>query len=209
MIGMLKKMRAYLLTKRVVKDQAGISVVEFGLIAPMFLGFMMAVFDLGFGIYTKAVLQGAIEEAARTASLENDTWTAIQERVNKQVLSVIPGSSSETNISFTLDRKYYEDYDDLTLPEDFTDANNNGTRDANECYVDRNANRQYDTNVGLSGKGGAQDVVQIKAIVSYKRVFPLWSLVGQPDTQLIQASTYLRNQPFSGQSARVGVRICT
>ncbi|HEU4650737.1 MAG TPA: pilus assembly protein, partial [Croceibacterium sp.] len=64
------------------------------------------------------------------------------------------------------------------------------------------------TDVGLAGRGGAQDVVSIKAAVTYKRIFPLWSMIGQTQDYTISAQTYLRNQPFSAQAARVGVRIC-
>lgn len=196
------------LSNRFVRDETGISMVEFGLVAPMFFGLMMAVFDIGFGVYTKAVIQGEVEKAARSASLENTSWDTITSKVNNQIKAVIPAANSQTDISFALSNEYYEDYDDVTLPEAFTDSNNNSQWDSNECFVDRNGNRQYDLDVGIAGRGGAQDVVKIEANVTYKRVFPLWSLVGMPDTQSVQASTYLRNQPFSGQAARVGVRIC-
>jgi Flp pilus assembly protein TadG len=208
MIEKLSKIRRSLLASTLVKDQRGISVVEFALIGPMFISVLMATFDLGFGVYAKAVLQGSVENAARQASLENTEWTAIENDVKAQVLAVIPAADANTDISFTLDKKYYEDYDDVVLPEDFTDTNGNGKWDPTECYVDRNNNQTYDTNVGIAGRGGAQDVVSIKANVTYKRVFPLWALVGQADTQTIEASTYLRNQPFSAQAARTGVKIC-
>ena len=189
-------------------DRSGSAVMEFAIVAPVFLGMLMAVFDLGFLVYAKAVLQGAVEDGARSASLENTEWTTIKNRVNSQVTSVIPVDNAETDISFTFDPTYYGNYADVALPEDFTDSNGNGQRDATECFVDRNANRTYDIDVGLAGRGGAQDVVSIKAAVTYKRIFPLWSMIGQTQDYTISAQTYLRNQPFSAQAARVGVRIC-
>jgi Flp pilus assembly protein TadG len=204
----LAKFRRALLGNALAKDERGISVVEFALIGPMFISVLMATFDLGFGVYTKSVLQGAVEDAARQASLENTQWTTIKNRVNQQILAVIPAANAATDITFNLDSQYYEDYDDVIVPEDFTDTNTNGQWDSNECFVDRNNNRTYDTNVGIAGRGGAQDVVSIKASVTYVRIFPLWSLVGQANTQTIEAATYLRNQPFSAQTARTGIRIC-
>jgi TadE-like protein len=209
MTNIFSKVRARLLGGALGCDQHGVSAVEFALVAPMFISVLMATFDLGFGVYTKAVLQGAIEEASRSASLENTQWTSIETKVKNQILAVIPSSDPSTDISFTLDPKVYEDYDDLILPEQFTDTNSNGSREAGECYVDRNSNRRYDTDVGLAGRGGAQDVISIKASVTYKRVFPLWAMTGQSQNQLIEASTFLRNQPFGAQAARVGVSICT
>lgn len=209
MTNFFTKARVRFLGGSVVRDERGISAVEFGLVGPMFISVLMATFDLGYGVYTKAVLQGAVEEASRNASLENTQWATIETKVKNQILAVIPSSDPSTDISFTLDPKVYEDYDDLILPEQFTDTNSNGSREAGECYMDRNNNRQYDVNVGLAGRGGAQDVISIKASVTYKRVFPLWALTGQSQNQLIEAYTYLRNQPFGAQAARVGVSICT
>src|SRR5690606_14485041 len=114
----------------------------------------------------------------------------------------------DTDISFDFDPTYYASYKDIQLPEDFTDKNKNGVRDADECFVDRNGNGKFDLDVGLAGRGGAQDVVSISAEVTYKRIFPLWSLIGQPQILSTRASTYLLNQPFSAQAAQVGVEIC-
>ncbi len=208
MTNILKKIRIRLFSGTLGRDQSGVSAMEFALVGPMFIGVLMATFDLGFGVYTKGVLQGAIEEASRTASIENTQWASIETKVKNQILAVIPSSDPSTDISFNLDQRAYEDYDDLIMPEQFTDTNSNGTRQAGECYVDRNNNRQYDTNVGIADRGTANDVISIKASVTYKRVFPLWSLTGQSQNQLIEASTYLRNQPFGAQAARVGVSIC-
>jgi Flp pilus assembly protein TadG len=196
------------LVRDIAADRRGVSVVEFAFVAPIFLTMLMAVFDFGFLVYAKAVLQGAVEDGARSASLENTQWTTIKDRVNSQVRAVIPAENASTDISFTFDPTYYGNYADVGLPEDFTDSNANGQRDSTECYVDRNSNRTYDTDVGLAGRGGAQDVVSISAEVTYKRIFPLWALLGQSQSQTIVARTYLRNQPFSAQAARVGVRIC-
>lgn len=196
------------LLRRVLRNNRGVSVVEFALIAPVFIGMLLVVFEFGFAFYAKAVLQGAVEEAARTASLENTSWDRLSDRVNRQVRNVIPASDADTEISFDLDPVYYANYVDINLPEDFEDNNNNNEWDSDECFVDRNGNGVYDTDVGLSGRGGAQDVVTITATLTYVRPFPLWKLFQLDSTQTIRVSTYLRNQPFSAQAAIANVRIC-
>lgn len=197
-----RKLRVGIGFKRLVGDQKGVSTVEFGLLGSLFMTFMMGVFDIGFGVYSKAILQGALEEAGRTASLENSTNAAIDYKITGQVQAI----NNAANI--TVVRSYYENYDDVVLPEDFTDGNSNGVKDSNECFVDRNGNRQWDADVGLSGRGGAQDVVAFTATMQYTKLFPLWSLLGQPSLQTLKATTHLRNQPFSAQAGRVGVNIC-
>ena len=191
--------------------QSGVSAVEFAFIAPVFLMFLLAVFDIGFGMYTRAVLQGAVQDGARSASLENRDWDSIRLQVNEQVRRVIPASNPQTDITFNIDPTIYATYGDIVMPEDLDErnGNNNGDWDApGECFVDRNNNRQFDLDVGVRGPGGAQDVVAIRAELSYPRAFPLWRMLGQPQTAQMEASTFLRNQPFSAQMQRVGVRIC-
>lgn len=193
---------------RLARNEDGVAVTEFGFVAPVFLMLLMAVFDYGFALYADSVLHGAVQNGARRASLENTLWTDIEAQVNKEVRNVVPTSNPDTEITFTLDPTYYQNYNDVDLPEDFTDANGNGEYDNTECFVDRNSNNQWDEDVGLAGRGGAQDVVSIKASLTYKRIFPFWKMVGQPDAVTLTATSYLRNQPFSAQASRVGVQIC-
>lgn len=194
--------------RRLSRNRDGIAITEFGFVAPIFLLMLMGIFDQGFAMYIQAALQGATQEGARQASLENTLWSDIEANVNRKVRNVVPSSDPSTEITFTLDPTYYQNYNDVDLPEDFTDSNSNGSYDANECFVDRNSNRQWDQDVGLAGRGGAQDVVSITASITYRRIFPFWKMVGQPQDQVLTATTFLRNQPFSAQASRVGVRIC-
>ena len=200
--------RVHVPVRQVLRDESGVAITEFGFVAPIFIMLLMGVFDQGYSLYIEAALQGAVQDGARQASLENDLWSDITDKVNRQVRNVIPSSDPNTIISFDLDRSFYYDYNDIRTPEDFTDTNGNGVHDATECFVDRNGNSQWDQDVGQTGKGGAQDVVSIKASITYNRIFPLWGLIGQPQAQTLTATTYLRNQPFSARAQRVGVKIC-
>lgn len=205
-------MRRALPFRRLAADSDGIAITEFAFVAPTFLLLLMGVFDYGFALYADSVLQGAVQNGARRASLENTLWTDIEAQVNKEVRNVVPTSDPNTEITFTLDPSYYQNYNDIKLPEDFTDKERagvkNGVYDPDECFVDRNSNGVWDQDVGLAGRGGAQDVVSIKASLTYKRIFPFWKMIGQPDQQTLTATSYLRNQPFSAQASRVGVQIC-
>lgn len=189
-------------------NRDGIAITEFGFVAPIFCLLLMGIFDQGYALYIQSALQGATQEAARKASLENTLWDDIKADVNRKVRNVVPTSDPNTQISFDFDQTYYQNYNDIELPEDFSDSNNNGQYDPNECFVDRNANNRWDEDVGIEGRGGAQDVVSISTSLTYRRVFPFWRMIGQPQDQTLTATTFLRNQPFSAQTARVGVRIC-
>lgn len=196
--------------RRLGADERGISVTEFGFIAPTFLLMLMGIFDHGYAMYAQAALNGAVQEGARQASLENTLWTDIEARVNTQVRQVIPTTDPNTQISFSLDPSFYQNYDDITRPEVFEDkvGGTPNVYDANECFVDRNGNRTWNADVGITGRGGAQDVVSIRATVRYTRIFPFWKMIGQPQQITLTANTFLRNQPFAGQAVRTGERIC-
>lgn len=194
--------------RRLARSEDGIAITEFGFVAPVFCLLLMGIFDQGYALYIQTALQGAVQEGARQASLENTLWSDIEAKVNTKVRNVVPSSDPSTVISFTLDPTYYQNYNEIGLPEDFTDSNGNGRYDHPECFIDRNGNVQWDEDVGIAGRGGAQDVVSIQASIQFKRVFPFWKLIGQPDTTTLSATTFLRNQPFSAQASRVGVKIC-
>lgn len=200
--------------RRLKRNDRGLAATEFAFVAPIFLLMLMGIFDQGFAMYIQSALQGATQDGARQASLENTLFTDIEAKVNQQVRNVVPSSDPSTEITFTLDPTYYQNYNEIAMPEDFEDkfrgnpSVKNGVYDSDECYVDRNGNRQWDQDVGLAGRGGAQDVVSIKASLTYKRIFPFWKMIGQPEQQVLTSTTFLRNQPFSAQATRVGVRIC-
>lgn len=200
--------------RRLARNRDGLAITEFAFVAPIFMLMLMGIFDQGFAMYIQSALQGATQEGARQASLENTLFADIEAKVNRQVRNVVPSSDPSTEITFTLDPTYYQSYNQIGMPEDFEDkfrgnpSVKNGVYDPDECFVDRNGNSQWDQDVGLAGRGGAQDVVSIKASLTYKRIFPFWKMIGQPQDQVLTSTTFLRNQPFSAQATRVGVRIC-
>ena len=46
-------------------DERGAYMIEFAMVMPTFLLLMMGAFDIGMQMYAKAVLSGAVEQAAR------------------------------------------------------------------------------------------------------------------------------------------------
>ena len=197
-------MKDQLKSARLLKqDERGAALMEFALVSPLFFLILMGVFDIGYGLYAKSVLQGSVEGAGRLASLESTTTSVTDQRVRDAV-----GALNKLG-PITFKRTYYQNYQDVSVPEDFTDGNANSARDAGECFIDRNGNGVWDQDVGVSGRGGAQDVVIYTATMTYDRLFPVWGMLNQSQQQKLTGTTYLRNQPFSAQAARVGVKICT
>lgn len=195
--------------RRLASDQDGVTVVEFALVAPVFLLLLVGIFDIGHMVYIRSVLQGAMQDAGRDSSLESASTAraTIDAYVTSQVQAVIPSAELE------FERKNYRDFTKVGMPEDIVDKNNNNQYDEDECFYDTfdaggNRNGLWDDDIGRDGVGGANDVVLFTATTTYDRLFPLWRLIGVGQEVQISASTVLRNQPFATQSQRPTVLVC-
>ncbi|MDB5672609.1 MAG: hypothetical protein JWO25_3568 [Alphaproteobacteria bacterium] len=195
---------------RIARDRKGISTVEFALVAPVLLLMIMGFFDLAHREYATAVLQGALQKAARDSTLETGTanGATIDAAIQAQVKKVL---GKGTQFTPAPQRFSYTDFSGVGQAETFIDKPPlNGKYDKGECFQDVNGNGKWDADIGVNGNGGAQDAVTYKVFVSYPRLFPMAKLLGWSANQTISASTVLRNQPYGDQAAPPPVtQICT
>ena len=175
-------------------DESGAAIVEFAMIAPVMLITLFGMFDLGHGLYTKAMIQGAIEKAARGSTIEGVTTGTLDAKVTAAVRLVA------ANSTIVFNRKSYTNFTDVGQPEEFTDTDSNGLCDGGETFEDANGNGVWDANQGRTGNGGARDAVLYTVLVSYPRIFPIARLIGQSNTTQMAATTVLRNQPYGLQN---------
>lgn len=184
------------------RNRDGATVVEFALISPALVLVLMGLFDMGFTLYANVMLQGALQEAARSSTVEGagNSLAAIDDQIAAQVGQVVPGAQ------FVFSRKAYSNFSDVGTAEDYTDSNTNGVCDAGEPYEDANGSGTWDRDRGVDGLGGARDAVLYKVSMSYTRPLPMASLLGFSDTVSSAATTVLRNQPYDLQRnvARLG-----
>lgn len=190
--------------RRLAKGESGVTAMEFGLIAPIFLMMLLGTFNLGQAVYLQAVFHGAVQDAGRDAGLESgaSNLAAIDSLVLKRVSSIAPDGAIISS------RKNYTTFNDVGTPEDFEDANNNGAYDDNECFTDVNGNASWDEDRANAGLGGADDVVVYTADLTYNWLIPMGGFLGWAKTNTVSASTVLRNQPFGTQAARPEKQIC-
>jgi Flp pilus assembly protein TadG len=184
------------LFKRLRRDQRGVSIIEFALLAPTLLVMLFGLLDLAYNMYTAQMLQGAIQSAARRATIEGASANSgdIDDVVTTAVRTLAPSAT------LTFNRKSYSSFTQVGRPEDYTDINTNGTCDANEPFEDANGNGSWDLDPGQSGFGGARDAVLYQVDVSYPRLFPIYAFIpGQTNTYAMSVSTVLRNQPYGQQ----------
>lgn len=183
------------LLRRLRQRNEGAAAVEFALIAPMLIMVIMGMFDVGYTLYANVTLQGAVQQAARKATVESgqSTWSLMDNAVRRQVGLVVP------NANVTFNRKAYSNFSNVGMPEDFTDVNGNGQCNAGEPFEDANGNGIWDQDRGANGLGGARDAVLYTVTVTYRRPFPMATLIGLPRDVTSVAKTVLRNQPYDSQ----------
>ncbi|MBI1401711.1 MAG: pilus assembly protein [Porphyrobacter sp.] len=181
---------------RITRDLRGVTLVEFGFVAPVLCVLIMGIFDMAHTQYTNSLVNGAMQKAGRDLTLETagSNQANIDAQVRDQVMQVVP-----SNATVTFEKLSHYDFSDIGEAEEFTDDNADGVCNNNEVFVDSNGNGQWDANRGRTGIGGARDAVLYTAVVTYPRLFPVNTLIGLPDTVTLRASTVLRNQPYDEQ----------
>lgn len=182
------------------KDERGVYVTEFALIAPVFFIMLLGTFDMAHGLYMQTELQGIIQKAGRDLTLETGTEAAKQAALDASVEARLKNLAKNATVTFS--RRYFKDFTKAAqaTAEPFTDTNANGRCDAGEPYQDNNNNSVWDKDGGDSGQGGAKDNVVYTVSISYPRMFK-FGMIGLPTTTNLTASTVLANQPYGDQAS--------
>lgn len=187
-----------LINRPLGRDPSGATIVEFAVVAPIFIGIIMFIFDMGFMAYARSILSGEVNAVGRASALEtatDDTRAAMDDRVTEKVRLIVPDGT------VTFQRESFNTYGlAQTRVEPFADGNDNDRCDAGESFIDLNGNRRFDLDGARAGGGGARDVVIYTATLQYTRLFPVAELFGMDRTVELQARTLLKNQPFDQQS---------
>ncbi|WP_421992057.1 TadE/TadG family type IV pilus assembly protein [Qipengyuania sp.] len=193
-------------TRRLRGEERGATIIEFAMISGPMLLLLMGGLELGYNSYVRATMQGALNDAARTAAVEFPIINVPGSTVEEQVENLIKETVEHVapNATITVTQKSYFDFSDIGNPEKLmTDHNGNGQFDAadGDCYEDANGNGNYDTDAGKTGNGGADDVVLYTANISAPRILPLDGfLPGVGSTIDYTLETAVRNQPYDQQA---------
>lgn len=196
------------LTLRLWRERRGVTLVEFGLIAPVLCVLLLGSLDMAHTLYMRATLQGIVQKIARDATLESSLDDTVQAALDAKVSAQVKQLNNNATISFA--RTYYRSYTDAAtgMFEPFTDTNKDGTCDNGEPYEDNNANSTWDKTVDNDNQGGAKDAVLYTVTVTYPRMFPVGKWITGGSTTTVTAATVLRNQPYGDQTETV-VRYCS
>jgi Flp pilus assembly protein TadG len=194
------------MVRRLCSDSSGAALMEFALVAPTFILLIMGGLEAGHSLYVRAVLQGAVQKAARDSALEGGTAasqrTTIDTKVRDQIFNAY-------NVEPTFSRRYYRSFEKAAAArfEAFTDTaasagisgQPNGRCDNSEPYIDANNNSVWDPDGADADQGGPEDKVVYTATMSYPTLFGMAGLIGFSNTQTVSATTVVGNQPYGEQ----------
>lgn len=192
---MMQTIRLLKLGRKLRREEEGLTIVEFAIVAPVFLLLMMGSLDIGHMVYAQSVLNGAVQSAARDASLEGSSTSDADARVLAQVENVMP------DVTLTTSRKSYYDFADIERPEQWNDANDDATCNNGEAYVDENRNGRWDSDIGQSGNGGANDVVIYTVEATYTPIVKVPFMDRAYGQRTLSSNAIRKNQPFATQTS--------
>jgi Flp pilus assembly protein TadG len=200
-----------MIRRSLAQEESGAALTEFGLILPVLAVTLMGAMDAGHTLYTRSVLEGAVQKAARDSGLESGVVAANQEEIDAEIRDQL-NSLGIRDADIFITRRYYRTFSAASAAagEPFTDTNGNGDCDEGEPYEDHNNNSTHDADGADGGQGGAKDTVQYTVRVNYRRFFPIAGFIGIPERVNMQAVTVMNNQPYGeqGSYAAMTVRNC-
>ena len=184
-------------SRRVVSDDEGNSAIEFAIVAPVLILFLIGFLDFGHWVFIRSTAAGALEGVARSAGVGGAGVdpTSFQNAVEAQIKSAAPAAT------FVWDPRNYYQFSGIGKPEKLiTDVNGNGRYDPGDCWQDLNPNGVYDTTPGEAGIGGADDIIYYKMTVTFPPLVSLGGFIpflGANHTSTL--TTIVRRQPFGAQ----------
>lgn len=179
-----------------VRDRRGVTAVEFALLATPLLWMICGTIEIGHTMFARAALEGAVVEAARTATASLESSETARDAAMRQSITDMMGQfRTAPGTAVTITTTVYRDFASVT-PENFTDKNGNGSWDAGEDFIDRNGNGKWDPAIPVAGTmGGPGDVVAYTATFPKQMLFgslTTWFGVGSSTT--LSATTVVRNE---------------
>lgn len=181
--------------QRIVRDQRGVTAVEFALLAPVLFLLIMGAIEMGVMMYAKAQLEGVMRRAARMAVTGDKVTNGAEgEKIDAFVKTSAPiVGGAKVDIL----KEYYDRFDQVRQPE----KKDSDRTSPPYCFEDINGNQQWDKNPSRTGLGGADDIINYRVTVKYPALFPLVTNVVTKNPWVeISSQTTLRNEPFEGAS---------
>lgn len=190
--------------RRLGQDEQGATILEFGILVVPLSVCLLGILDVGYMMYTRSLMQGALNDVSRQATVEKPVFSSQGANVDAKIEAAIKARMAKLvkGGTYTITKTSYYKFSNVGKAEKMTkDSNGNGKVDKNDCWEDVNKNNVFDasTAAGVSGVGGADDAVLYTVNVKRDRITPMAGLIGMPAKYDISVKTLVRNQPYADQ----------
>ncbi len=174
-------------------DARGVAAVEFAMLAPALLVFLLGIVELSVIIQVGGTLDAAVLQASRFGVTGRGAGAVSRTDRIRQIIAERTFGLVDVD-SATIETLVYPTFDSIGQPEPFTDANRNGQRDPGEAFSDVNGNGTWDADMGRAGLGGPGDIVVYE--VTYETTGITSFMQPILGTVTHTASVAVRNEPF-------------
>ncbi len=192
----------------IFRRSEGSTTVEYALILPVLLLFVMGILEYCMIMYASSVLDGATANAARLAktgynNTANSGYCASPTQTQSQYITcimqgLVSGLMNPANL--TISSKSYATFGDIGQPEPYTDVNHLGHYVVGDPYTDVNGNGQWDADMGAAGLGGAGDIVVYTVSYPWPIMTPIMkNFIGTNGILTLSASAVVKNEPYNTQ----------
>jgi Flp pilus assembly pilin Flp len=179
------------------KEQRGVAAVEFAIIAPVFLILIFGIIEVSSILYVTMVLEGATTTSSRLAKTGYQAQGATRQDMIYDMIKQNAGLLVDTK-KISIASLSYGSFSNIGQPEPFTDLNSNGIWNFNEPYSDVNGNGKWDSDMGITGLGGANDIVLYKITYPWPVYTPLLSkFMGNNGIYTITTNVIVKNEPYN------------
>ncbi len=186
------------------KDNAGTTAIEFAIILPVLLTFVMGILEVGMIFFATMTIESAISNTARLGKTGfSASGIAREQTIINMLENRTAGLIDMDNV--TISYLSYPSFDTIGDVEPFHDTNSNDTRDSGETYDDINGNGEWDTDMGTEGLGDANDVVVYTVSYPWPIMTPFMShALGTGGYYTISARTVVKNEPYNADDLTIG-----
>ncbi len=150
--GLIAKLRMLL------KQNDGSAAIEFGILGPIFIAFIIGIIDVGMMLVAQNALDAAASRASQFGltgqSSTNLSRKAAIEKTVKDTIKAYSGGMIDLD-QVKISVSAYDEFTAIGKPEPLiNDANGNGTWDLGDSYFDINGNEQWDEDQGITNSFG-------------------------------------------------------
>jgi len=174
------------------RDCRGALLIEFALIVPAFILFVVGIIEIAMLLFTNVLVEGSLREASRFGITGQVMGTAEREETIEQIVSQGTGGLVNPE-DLSVNTYVFQTFTTVGTPEPWVDNNDNGTIEDDE-FDDTNSNGVWD---GKPGAGGSGDIVLYQVDYNHSFITGLMKKFGDASGKLtMTANIAVRNEPF-------------